>query len=84
MAYRAVFPREKLEALDDPEIDSLLKKAAVTAWLGPEKHAVFYPVRGGEEYNLVLLQPDNLPTGVHTNQGDLEEVQMGFKDWNQM
>ncbi|KAF7590660.1 hypothetical protein BBP40_002552 [Aspergillus hancockii] len=83
MAYRAVLPKQKLEALDDPDINGLLNKVAVTAWLGPEKHAVFYPVRGGEEYNLVLLKPDNLPAGVRTDQGDLEEVQMGFKDWNQ-
>ncbi|KAE8138848.1 hypothetical protein BDV38DRAFT_270371 [Aspergillus pseudotamarii] len=82
MAYRAVFPRRQLEALRDPEIDSLCSKTSVTAWLGPEKHAVFYPVRGGEEYNLVLLQPDNLPTGVRTNEGDLEEMKSGFHNWD--
>ncbi|KAE8421584.1 hypothetical protein BDV36DRAFT_280645 [Aspergillus pseudocaelatus] len=82
MAYRAVFPRRQLEALCNSEIDSLCSKTSVTAWLGPEKHAVFYPVRGGEEYNLVLLQPDNLPTGVRTNEGDLEEMRSGFRDWD--
>ncbi|KAF7627606.1 putative salicylate hydroxylase [Aspergillus flavus] len=82
MAYRAVFPRKQLENLHNPEIDSLCSKTSVTAWLGPEKHAVFYPVRGGEEYNLVLLQPDNLPTGIRTNEGDLEEMKSAFRDWD--
>ncbi|KNG86763.1 salicylate hydroxylase [Aspergillus nomiae NRRL 13137] len=82
MAYRAVFPRKQLEALCDPEIDSLCSKTSVTAWLGPEKHAVFYPVRGGAEFNLVLLLPDNLPAGARTIQGDLEEMKSGFRDWD--
>ncbi|KAB8254308.1 hypothetical protein BDV32DRAFT_157088 [Aspergillus pseudonomiae] len=82
MAYRAVFPRKQLVALGDPEIDSLCSKTSVTAWLGPEKHAVFYPVRGGEEFNLVLLLPDNLPAGARTIQGDLEEMKSGFRDWD--
>ncbi|KAB8238715.1 putative salicylate hydroxylase [Aspergillus alliaceus] len=82
MAYRAVFPRSQLEALGDPEVTRLCNKVAVTAWLGPDKHAVFYPVRGGEEFNLVLLQPDKMPAGVRTDEGDLEEVQSGFRDWD--
>lgn len=82
MAYRAVFPRSQLEALGDPEVTRLCSKVAVTAWLGPDKHAVFYPVRGGEEFNLVLLQPDKMPAGVRTDEGDLEEVQSGFRDWD--
>ncbi|OGM50599.1 salicylate hydroxylase, partial [Aspergillus bombycis] len=82
MAYRAVFPRKQLEDLGDPEIGSLCSKTSVTAWLGPEKHAVFYPVRGGEEFNLVLLLPDNLPAGVRTIEGDLEGMKSGFRDWD--
>jgi hypothetical protein len=55
LAYRATVSRQELEGFHDPGIDELLNKAEVTAWLGPEKHCVFYPVRNKTEYNLVLL-----------------------------
>jgi salicylate hydroxylase len=55
LAYRATVSRQELEDFHDPRIDELLNKAEVTAWLGPEKHCVFYPVRNKTQYNLVLL-----------------------------
>lgn len=55
LAYRATISRQELEAFHDPGIDELLDKAEATAWLGPEKHCVFYPVRNKTQYNLVLL-----------------------------
>ncbi|GFG22428.1 putative salicylate hydroxylase [Aspergillus udagawae] len=82
LAYRATFSRAQLLALNDPEVNALCAKQGVTAWLGPNKHAVFYPVRGGQEYNLVLLQPDDLPPGVRTTQGDVDEMQYGYKEWD--
>jgi salicylate hydroxylase len=82
LAYRATFSRTQLLALNDPEVNALCAKQGVTAWLGPHKHAVFYPVRGGQEYNLVLLQPDDLPPGVRTTQGDVDEMQYGYKEWD--
>ncbi|KAF7166261.1 hypothetical protein CNMCM5623_000018 [Aspergillus felis] len=77
LAYRATFSRAQLSALNDPEVKALCEKQGVTAWLGPNKHAVFYPVRGGQEYNLVLLQPDDLPPAVRTTQGDVDEMRLG-------
>ncbi|GFG12539.1 putative salicylate hydroxylase [Aspergillus udagawae] len=82
LAYRATFSQAQLLALNDPEVNALCAKQGVTAWLGPNKHAVFYPVRGGQEYNLVLLQPDDLPPGVRTTQGDVDEMQYGYKEWD--
>ncbi|GIK00073.1 hypothetical protein Aspvir_004088 [Aspergillus viridinutans] len=82
LAYRATFSRAKLLALNDPEVKTLCEKQGVTAWLGPNKHAVFYPVRGGQEYNLVLLQPDDLPLGVRTTQGDVDEMRYGYREWD--
>ncbi|EAW17776.1 putative salicylate hydroxylase [Aspergillus fischeri NRRL 181] len=82
LAYRATFSRAQLLALNDPEVKALCEKQGVTAWLGPKKHAVFYPVRGGQEYNLVLLQPDDLPPGVRTTQGDVDEMRYGYREWD--
>ena len=58
IAYRALVPQEEL-----PED---LRSAVVTAWLGPNFHAVTYPVRGGAWLNAVVVvhgasggEPDN-------------------------
>ena len=50
LAYRATFPKERVEALDESLIEPSLR-----CWLGPYQHAVLYPVRGGATYNLVLV-----------------------------
>lgn len=82
LAYRATLSRAQLEAFDDPHINELCAKTAVTAWFGPKNHAVFYPIRRATEFNLVLLQPDDLPAGVRTEQGDLDEVRYGYREWD--
>ena len=58
IAYRALVPQADL-----PEE---LRSAVVTAWLGPNFHAVTYPVRGGAWLNAVVVvhgagagEPDN-------------------------
>jgi salicylate hydroxylase len=83
MAYRAVFSREQLEGLNDEVVNELLQNFGVISWLGPEKHTVFYPVRGGREFNLVLLRPDNLSSGARKEQGDLDEMRASYADWDQ-
>ncbi|KAJ5121313.1 uncharacterized protein N7515_009274 [Penicillium bovifimosum] len=82
MAYRATFSREQLEALGDENINELCKKVAVTSWLGPEKHTIFYPIRGGNEYNLVLMRPDNLSLDCRKEEGNIEEMQESYADWD--
>ena len=82
LAYRGTFSRKQLLELGDPRIDVLCNNRAVTLWLGPEKHVVFYPVRSGQEFNLVLLRPDNLPNGTRTRPGDIEEMKTTFKGWD--
>jgi salicylate hydroxylase len=84
LAYRATFSHKQLLKLKDPEVEELCSGKKVTIWMGPDRHCVFYPLRGGTEFNLVLLRPDNLPTGVRTIQGDLEEMRMTFAGWDQM
>lgn len=82
MAYRAVFSREQLEGLNDDHVNELCQRVGVTSWLGPEKHTVFYPVRGGQEFNLVLLRPDNLSSGARKEQGDIDEMRASYADWD--
>lgn len=47
LAYRALLPQSGL-----PET---LRSQQVTAWLGPRLHVVQYPVRGGEQLNIVAI-----------------------------
>lgn len=84
LAYRATFTKEELESLNDPDIDDLCGRSSITLWMGPGKHCVFYPIRGGQEYNLVLLCPDNLPAGGRTTKGDLNEMRESFRDWDKV
>ncbi|CAI7611333.1 unnamed protein product [Penicillium glandicola] len=83
MAYRATFSREQLEALDDEKVNELCQNIAVTSWLGPEKHTIFYPIRGGKEFNLVLIRPDNLTLNSRREQGDIEEMRESYANWDE-
>lgn len=51
-------------------------------WIGPESHAVFYPVRRGQEFNLVMTRPDDLPAGVKTKMGDIQGMRRVFEGWD--
>ncbi|KPI37152.1 3-hydroxybenzoate 6-hydroxylase 1 [Cyphellophora attinorum] len=82
LAYRGTFTLEQLQQLNDPRITELCQESAVTVWFGPEKHCVFYPVRNGTQFNMVLLRPDDLPKGARTVQGDLEEMKNTFEGWD--
>ncbi|KIX01938.1 uncharacterized protein Z518_07877 [Rhinocladiella mackenziei CBS 650.93] len=84
LAYRATFSRKQLLELKDPRVEELCLRHCVTLWMGPDKHSVFYPVRSGEEFNLVLLRPDNLPSGVKTIKGDLDEMRATFDAWDEI
>ncbi|KAH6667461.1 putative salicylate hydroxylase [Halenospora varia] len=84
LAYRGTFPKQKLLDLKDERIDRLCNTKNVTVWFGPDKHCVFYPVRSGKEFNLVLLGPDNIPPGLRTSEGDIEEVRATFKGWDEI
>lgn len=47
LAFRAMLPQSDLPAL--------LRSRHITAWLGPEFHAVCYPVAGGQWLNVVCV-----------------------------
>ena len=82
LAYRGTFTRAQLEELHDSQVEDLCNKKALTVWFGPNRHAVFYPLKSGQEFNLVLLRPDNLAEGVRTEQGDISEMRASFEGWD--
>jgi salicylate hydroxylase len=84
LAYRGTFSKEQLLSLNDPKVEELCAKNSVTLWMGPDKHSVFYPVRNGQYFNLVLLRPDDLPHGSRTSQGDISEMRATFEGWDPM
>ena len=82
LAYRGTFSKEQLLSLNDSKVEQLCAKNVVTLWMGPDKHSVFYPVRGGQQFNLVLLRPDDLPLGSRITQGDIGEMRATFDGWD--
>lgn len=68
LAYRALVPQATLPAC--------LRSRQVTAWLGPDLHAVQYPVRGDSHLNVVIMirgpRPEDLQDWDHAaNAGHL-------------
>ncbi|KAI8961162.1 putative salicylate hydroxylase [Daldinia sp. FL1419] len=82
LAYRGTFTREQLKGLKNERMDRLLEQSNIQVWLGSGRHAVFYPLRNHTEYNLVLIVADDLPSGVRTSQGSLEEMAANFEGWD--
>ncbi|KAJ4176109.1 hypothetical protein NW755_014601 [Fusarium falciforme] len=83
LAYRATISREQLLALADPSINELIQEKSAKCWMGPGRHCVFYPLAGGEVFNLVLLRPDNLDKDVRQAPGGIEEMRACFEGWDQ-
>ncbi|KAK5124801.1 hypothetical protein LTR85_001514 [Meristemomyces frigidus] len=52
VAYRILVPAKPL--LDDPTMAHLVKNPWAVHWMGPEGHAVGYPLREGELYNIII------------------------------
>ncbi|KAK8105666.1 uncharacterized protein PG998_003860 [Apiospora kogelbergensis] len=84
LAYRGTFPREQLSRLGNERVDEILQQSDIQVWLGPGKHAVFYPLRNQTEYNIVLLVGDDLAKGVKMAPSSLEEMISHFDGWDPM
>ncbi|OAG34856.1 hypothetical protein AYO21_10961 [Fonsecaea monophora] len=82
LAYRGTFSRAQLEAFQDPRVDELINSRCTYNWVGPDRHSVFYPVKNGDAFNLVLIRPDNLPSGSRTEAGDVDEMRMTYEGWD--
>ena len=71
VVYRAV-----VDARDFPED---LKWNAPCVWAGPNCHLVHYPLRGGEQYNVVVTFHSRKPEQWSVTEGSREEVQSYFE-----
>ncbi|KAL0066144.1 hypothetical protein AAF712_006768 [Marasmius tenuissimus] len=79
VAFRTLIPAKSM--LQDPELRDLIENPRLTCWMGPLRHAIGYTVRGRNEYNMVLVKPDDGSTYSWTARGDIEEVREGFAGW---
>lgn len=55
LAYRGTFPRDKLLGLGNEKLNKIIEQQDLHVWLGPGRHAVFYPLRNQTEFNLILM-----------------------------
>ncbi|KAK2002223.1 FAD/NAD(P)-binding domain-containing protein [Colletotrichum falcatum] len=82
-AYRATIPAEHLKALNDSHLEELCARKQVTIWLGPNRHTVLYPVKGGRELNLVLIRPDNMKASENRVECDIGEMRESYAGWDE-
>ncbi len=62
LAYRAMLPTG--------DVPPVMAQDQVTVWLGPKMHAVAYPVRGGAQFNLVVIVHGSLPADMAFSGGE--------------
>jgi salicylate hydroxylase len=72
VVYRAV--------VDKHEFPENLRWNAASLWAGPKCHLVHYPLRGGEQYNVVVTFHSRQQEQWGVTDGSKEEVQSYFKD----
>ena len=70
VVYRAVTPRD--------EFPEDLRWNAATIWVGPKCHIVHYPLRGGEQYNIVVTFHSREKETWGVREGSKEEVESYF------
>ena len=71
VVYRAV--------VDKHEFPDELKWNAASIWVGPNCHLVHYPLRGGEQYNVVVTFHSRQQEQWGVTEGSKEEVQSYFQ-----
>ncbi|KAF4825406.1 FAD-dependent monooxygenase OpS4 [Colletotrichum tropicale] len=79
LAYRVVL---NVDQITDPELKAWIENPQVHFWVGPGTHCVGYSMRAEKMYNLVVLAPDDLPTGVSRQAGDMDELRQRFEGWD--
>lgn len=71
-AWRAIIPREAMPADLDAEATGL--------WLGPERHVVHYPLRGGQHVNVVAVIPERTGSDGWGQLGEPAVLRARFRD----
>ncbi len=72
VVYRAV--------VDKKDFPADLQWNAASIWVGPNCHLVHYPLRGGEQYNVVVTFHSRQQEEWGVTEGSKEEVQSYFQD----
>ncbi len=72
VVYRAV--------VDKKDFPADLQWNAASIWVGPNCHLVHYPLRGGEQYNVVVTFHSREAEEWSVREGSKEEVQSYFQD----
>jgi 3-hydroxybenzoate 6-monooxygenase len=72
VVYRAV--------VDKKDFPANLQWNAASIWVGPDCHLVHYPLRGGEQYNVVVTFHSRDEESWGVRDGSREEVQSYFTD----
>ncbi|MBY0258959.1 FAD-dependent monooxygenase [Methylobacterium sp.] len=71
-AWRAIVPREAMP----PELDA----EATGLWLGPGRHVVHYPLRGGQHVNVVAVVPERTGSEGWGQLGEPAVLRARFRD----
>ncbi|KAJ9284407.1 hypothetical protein DTO027B5_5112 [Paecilomyces variotii] len=79
LAYRIVLTTDQIK---DPKLRAWVENSEVHFWIGPGAHVVGYSLRAGKMYNIVLLVPDDLPTGVARQPGSVDQMRKLFDGWD--
>jgi salicylate hydroxylase len=66
--------------VDKKDFPDELKWNAASIWVGPNCHLVHYPLRGGEQYNVVVTFHSRQQEHWGVTEGSKEEVQSYFQD----
>jgi 3-hydroxybenzoate 6-monooxygenase len=72
-AWRALVPRTGLPSPFDAPVVGL--------WLGPRAHLVHYPVRGGDELNVVAVAEGGVGSQGWNQAGDASALKLPFDRW---
>ncbi|KAJ7352158.1 hypothetical protein DFH08DRAFT_693715 [Mycena albidolilacea] len=79
-AYRAIIPTSEMRK--DSDLKPLVDHPEMTGWIGPGRHIMGYCIRGGLEYNLVLLHPDRGSSGeAYDMPGSVQRMKADFEGW---
>lgn len=77
--YRTTIPTALM--VQDPELREFVERPQMTAWIGPGRCVVAYPIRRKERYNIILLHPDDGLVESWKARGNLEKMRKAFDDF---
>ncbi|EJD42354.1 FAD/NAD(P)-binding domain-containing protein [Auricularia subglabra TFB-10046 SS5] len=78
-AYRALVPASVL--LEHDDLRELVERPHMTSWMGPGRHVMGYCIRAKNEYNIVLLHPDDGSVESWTAEGSADKMRADFANW---